>query len=363
MAADVDGPGTSTGSTLSPGAAETRADATLQPAVGVGHHAHDTSAVGADPGGDGRPLGAQPDDVLAGQHHAHRPAVLVGQAASSGRRHRRRLAAEGAPVGERRCRLPAGLAPRRVRLQVAGLHPRGLQGQVPVAGGQGHRPGDAAAAPPPLHLAGGGPGRGQRLAQRPLAAGGGHRHQASGGGGVVGKAAPTADDVGAHPLGDPALQSGSPGGGGLVAPGHGHGPAGDGVDHGPPPGTAAQMGQQRRLHLLRTRPLAQGGRPAQDPGRAEPTLAGAGGDEGADQPVTHLRLEAVHGDDRPSRNPPQRRDAGDAGGPVDQHGATSALSLRAAAVLDAAYAQIFAQSIEERCSLAGLDVDGAPVDG
>ena len=79
----------------------------------------------------------------------------------------RDLAAEGAAVGERGRRLAAGLAPRRVGLEVGGLDPGRAQGRRPVAVGQRR----AAARPRPwsaaLHLAGRGAGLGQRLADRP----------------------------------------------------------------------------------------------------------------------------------------------------------------------------------------------------
>ena len=97
------------------------------------------------------------------------------------------LAAEGSAVGERRDRFAAGLAPRRVGLEVAGLDERRPQREIPGAGrdlqgmAQGH---GGVATRDPL---GERPGLAERLAHHPAAAAVGHRHQRVGGSGVLGE--------------------------------------------------------------------------------------------------------------------------------------------------------------------------------
>ena len=72
---------------------------------------------------DRRALRAEPHDVFAGVDHAHRCVELRRRARAPRGRGRRELAAERATVGERRCGLAAGRAPRRVGLEVRRARP------------------------------------------------------------------------------------------------------------------------------------------------------------------------------------------------------------------------------------------------
>src|SRR5690606_14961433 len=74
-----------------------------------------------------------------------------------------------------------------------------------------------------------------------------------------------------------------------------------------------------------------------------------------------LGVEALEGGDLTSRDALDRGDARDAGLPVDQDRAATALALRAAPVLGRAQAQLVPQDVEERRPVVG-DLDRPPVD-
>ena len=145
---DVGGPATSTSSTTSPGATggDGRGDARRA------RDAHDAGAVGPRPGRERRALRPVAHDVLP-RRTATRTgaAVLVGEAAGDGADLGRHLAAERPAVGERRRRLAARRAPRRVRLEVARLDPRRLQRAGPVPGRHLDRPRSGAVERRPWH--------------------------------------------------------------------------------------------------------------------------------------------------------------------------------------------------------------------
>ena len=95
-------------------------------------------------------------------------------------------------------------------------------------------------------------GFGERLAHRPPTVSVGDGHQRVGRGGVIGEAAGAQHDLGPHPLGDPAFQRRPAGCGGQVPAGSPATGALDppvrevpGVEDRPPPGAAAQVGEQR----------------------------------------------------------------------------------------------------------------------
>src|SRR5581483_884410 len=129
----------------------------------------DPDPVAGHGGSHRRPFWSPPHGVLAAVDDPHRAAVLAGQLASRVRSLAVDLAAEGAAVGQRGVRVLAGPAPGRVRLEVGGLDPGRAQGAVPIAGREVDRMRDAAAAAPPLHLAGLAPGLLERLADGPAA--------------------------------------------------------------------------------------------------------------------------------------------------------------------------------------------------
>ena len=116
-------------------------------------------------------------------------------------------------------------------------------------------------------------------------------------------------------------------------------PVGDvpGVEDRAPAGAPAEVGEEGLLHRgvvvrggpLRPQPLE----PADDPRRAEAALARARGAEGVGPPRPVLGGQPVDGRDRPPRDPARGGHAGDPRLAVHQHGAATALALRAAPVL------------------------------
>ena len=188
------------------------------------------------------------------------------------------LAAEGPAVGERAGGLAAGRAPRRVGLEVGRLDPGRAQRQVPRRRRDVDRPRQRGRAAPALHLARRRPGR--RAGSPPTAQPAGARRARPRGRRaarrVVGEPPIPERHLGADPLGRPAFErrphrapsagprrrprrraTGARGRPPTAPTGGGGGrrrrrrrPAARagldrGVDDGPPPGAAAQVGDQR----------------------------------------------------------------------------------------------------------------------
>ena len=107
---------------------------------------------------------------------------------------------------------------------------------------------------------------------------------------------------------------------------------------------AASM--SRRAVASPVRPLSTR-RAEDDAGRAEAALARPVLDECVGPALPQLLRCSLEGGDPAPGDAADGRDAGDAGRPVDPHGAASALALRAAAVLDGATAEFFSQRIEK----------------
>ncbi len=249
------------------------------------------------------------------------------------------LATERASVGQRRRRLSSGRAPRRVRLEIGGLDPLGLQRQGPVAVGNGNRLPDVDGRSPALHLRRRPSRLDQGLAERPAAATIGHRDERVGRRRVVREPAAAQRHVGSDPLRRPTFER-RPHRGAVEVPGRA-GPVvvvigAPGIEDRAPTGAPAQVREQPTLHPVDVVGLGparpQRVEPHDDAGGAEAALAGAGG------------AESVCPSLRPIAHALERRDraAGDtAGGSharhpwlvVDEHGAAATLPLRAAAVL------------------------------
>ena len=283
-----------------------------------------------------------------------RPCWSASSRAAAGDR-RVDLAAEGAAVGQRRRRLAAGLAPRRVGLEVGRLDPRRAQGERPVAVGQLERRRGLGRRAPALHLA-----RRRRRASAsvsptdPPARAVGHRHQRVGRGGVGGEAGPAQRHVGPDPLGRAALDARPVAHGGVEVPLAGR-PAAD-LDRrsgrGPRrprrrrprrscatrcTGTGGPAAPARRRRGRRPpTPLAR--RPSSRtmmPGVQNPHWLAPVATNASAHAVDDLGREAVEGGDGPAGHPADRGHAGDPGRAVDEHRAAAALALRAAAVLGA----------------------------
>ncbi len=272
------------------------------------------------------------------QQHPDRPAVLVGQAPGVGRDRRVGLAAEGPAVGQRRHRLPAGLAPRGVGLQVGGLDPRRAQGEVPVPVGHGQRRLGLDGRAATLHLAGGLPGLAERGADRVASLAVGDGHQGVGGCAVVGEATGAERHLGADPLG-PAPLEGGPSGRGIQVPFRGGGAEATG----PPRGSCASRcsGRGGRRAPCRPWPRRPGRRPCARapsrrstiPGVQKPHWLAPVAQKASAQRIPVRGVQAVEGGDGPTGDPAGRGHARHPRRPVDQHRAATALALGAAAVL------------------------------
>src|SRR5438093_10216601 len=107
---------------------------------------------------------------------------------------------------------------------------------------------------------------------------------------------------------------------------------------GAPPRATAEVGQEGTVHVGRALGL-QRCQPHDDPWRAEPALAGAGGAEGAGPGPPLVVSQALDRGDAAPGHPPGRRDARDPRRAVDEHGAATALTLGAAPVLGRARAE------------------------
>ena len=103
---------------------------------------------------------------------------------------------------------------------------------------------------------------------------------------------------------------------------------------------------RREGGLPDSRPFERG-QPEDDAGRAEAALAGPVLDERGGPALAQLLRRSLEGGDLTPGDAADGRHAGDAGRPVDPHRAASALTLRAAAVLDGAAAEFLAQRVQE----------------
>ena len=281
---DVGGPGTSTSSTVSPGAIW--AMAPWIPEVRT-TRTDPVPSASAPPANGGRLGPIRTTSSRFRRARTGRPCWSASRRAAAPTT-LSRLAAEGPAVGERRGGLAAGSAPRGVGLQVGRLDPRGAQRRCPLAARDLQRGRGFHGRATPLHLAGRGPGLGERLADRPAPARRARRRARPAGPGRPrtrrGPAPPQRDC-----LHRPALDVGSarrrrevpcaawPRGGarsrGLVPR----------VEDGAPAGAPAQVGERGPARQLGGRPPAASAcRPSRRqtmPGGAEAALAGPGGGE------------------------------------------------------------------------------------
>ena len=116
----------------------------------------------------------------------------------------------------------------------------------------------------------------------------------------------------------------------------------------------------RRVGGLPDRGAFERGQPENDAGRAEAALAGPVFDECGSPALAQLPRRSLEGGDLASGDAADGRHAGDAGRPVDPHGAASALALRATAVLHGAAAELLAQRVQEADPV--LHRDGVPIE-
>ena len=309
-----------------------------------------------------------------------------------------------APPLPRGRRAPPGLGPRGVGLHVGGLHPGGAQLEVPWTRRHRHRMYQRERGAPPLDLAGGGPGGGDRLRHHVAAPGAGHRHQRVSRAGVVGEPGPSEGHPGADLLGCPPLDTGTDGGhrqvpaglaaGGGVA-GAGHPRAASPIvcarcngtvgeerlgDHGGvrpahggcQPGASVQVGRRCRGDGCLVSVVS--GRRRWPPGRAARaasriTMPGVQNPHWLPPVATsasahrvRTRLgETVQGGDVPPFEPAGRGDTRDPGGAVHPDGAAPALALGAAPVLGRGDPEPIPQDVEQRRAVIG-HVDGDAVD-
>ena len=335
--------GTSTSSTSQAGRRRTGSRSAM-PGVRATRTTPEPSA--PDPGRERRALGPEPHGVLAGEQHADRPPVL--DRPGGGRRPPTSdgdLAAERAAVGQRRRRLAARHAPRRVGLEVAGLDPRRAQRAVPSPAGSSNGQVQRGGRPPSLHLAGRGAGLGQRLADHPVPAGRPHRDEGVGRRGVVGEAAAPERHLGAPTCCAvrPSMAARRAAAAEVARP------AACGAAS--PPATARAASRivcqpvQRQRWASRAWSIAAGvsgpRRAAADsrttiPGVQNPHWLAPAAVNAAAQRSASSRPSTVV--TSRSGHPPGRGHAGHPGLAVHQHRAAAALPLRAAAVLGRAHA-------------------------
>ena len=134
-----------------------------------------------------------------------------------------------------------------------------------------------------------------------------------------------------------------------------------------PAGAAAQVSSERGLDVVSTgggatpdaRADLERSETHQDPGCTEAALAGPGAHEGTGPAVALLRGHPLQGGDPAPGHAPHRGDARDAGSPVHPDGATAALALGTASVLDRTAAELVSQRVEKRDSVS--DADGVSV--
>ena len=267
------------------------------------------------------------------------------------------LPTEGPAIGKRRRRGATRDAPTRVRFEVRRLDPGRLQCERPLALGELDRMAQRHPAAAPLHLG------------KPAARGGevvGHRHrfavtdgdQGPGGCGVTREPAAAEDHRGSRGLERRSLHLGPPTGqqrvtvrcASPVIPANRAECVQCRVDDALPTGATAQMGQQRRPDgalVGLVRPSRQRGQPHEDPGGAEPALAGPGLDERIRPAIAQRRIEALNGGHLPPGDPSRRGDTGHPGGAVDPDRAAPALSLGTAAVLHRPAREAVSQHVEQ----------------
>ncbi len=208
-------------------------------------------------------------------------------------------------------------------------------------------------------------------------------HQCAGRRGVVGKPASAEHRLGARDLRRRSLDLGAPRGEHGVLPRSGRvrrpvlvrfrRPARRTerrqrrLDDGLPAGATTQVGPERALDLVPTgrgaasRDLAvlERSQTHEDPGCAEPALAGSGPHEGVGPAVTLIGRQPFEGGDPATGDTAHRGDTRHARDPVDPDGAAAALALGAAPVLDRTAAELLAEHVEERDPVP--DADGLPV--
>ena len=199
------GPATSTSSTV-----QTRAPPapTASAMPGGPRHAEHAGAVGRCAARDRRALRPEPHHVLAVEQHPHRPAVLVGEAvARGGPRRCSTLPPKAPPLASGVAGSPPGAhhdasgsryagSTQRVRSVAAQSPARQLERRAGVDGGA-----------PALHLAGGGAGLGQRLADRPPARAVGHGDERVRRARCRRRSRPAESDRRGHPLGGASLDA------------------------------------------------------------------------------------------------------------------------------------------------------------
>ncbi len=205
--------------------------------------------------------------------------------------------------------------------------------------------------PPTLHL----PGRGtrlvQRLSDRPAAAAVGHGHERAGGRGVIGEPRVSCHDLAPHALRDTTFDRRSPRRGLEVTAGRrACAVRRVGIDDGPPACAATQVCEQRLLDrgfvVARYAALPQALEPHHDARRAESALARTTVDERFGPAVTNIRVEPFDRLHLASGHAPNWSHARHPRLTVDEHGAATTLTLRAAAVLRRTHAELVTEHVE-----------------
>lgn len=305
--------------------------------------------------GDRWSLRTELHGVLTAKQHANRTSVLGGELASNLLDRRVGLASEGASVRERRCGLAIGARPRCVGFEIARLGPRRLQRGGPIACRKLERiPGFKRGATP-LDLAGAVACLVDCLANDPAVVGGSNRNECIVRRIVIGEAAASERDGRACRLCDAAFD---------LCPlrcSFAHRKI-DARFVAKIPGLVDRLPTRAstQVRCKRLVDVVVGGvwflrfearESYHDARRAESALARTGCAERIRPAFLIARVEAVNGRDGTSLDAAGRCHARDTRLTVNEHGATTALALRAASILGRTAAEPIAECAEQRRSI------------
>ena len=274
-----------------------------------------------------------------GQQHPHRPAVLVGQRPGGVVTMLCRLPPKAPPLASGECGLAPRLAPRRIGFEVGGFDPGGAQRRRPVAGGHasGGRASTVVRRPCTLPAAARASARVSPTAHPPVPSGTATRASR---GAVSSANRPARARRPVPPAGAPLPRSSAR----AVAASRSRrarpaGSVGDvpGIEDRAPAGAPAEVGEKALLHrrvIVRRVPFARSPSSRQMmPGVQKPHWLAPVAQKASAHRARSSSGEPVDGRDRPPRDPAHGGHARDPGLAVHQHGAATALTLRAAPVL------------------------------
>ena len=322
--------------------------------------AKETGSVGVHPAGDRGAFRSLTDDVFSRQQQPHRAAVLVGEALCDATQRGVELAAEGATVAEQGRWSTSRLAPGRVSLEIGGLGPRRLQHSIEVTLGQFDRGRILGGCPTSLDFAGRSKRLGSGFGDRP-AVSVGDRNERIRWRDVVAEAAFAEGDMGTDRLGDTALDFGAGCGRAGISEVHRRPVPLPCIEDRLPSGTSAHVGEEgvSRLGPIVRRDLLgpKSFESTDDAGGAEAALTAAGRSERVTPGSPDIGGQPLHGRHRTGSHSTDRGHARHTRLSVDQHGATTALTLGGAAVLHRGGTDLTPEDVQQGRGLVLNDND------